>query len=64
MQADFMTDQTTQRVMGNRKGIFTRDRQPKAAARILRCRYLSMSNFTTDDTSGDRLAYCPKRFDK
>ena len=28
--------------MGNKKGILTRQRQPKAAARVLRQRYLSI----------------------
>lgn len=27
------------RIVGNRKGIFTRDRQPKASAHLLRTRY-------------------------
>jgi beta-glucuronidase len=30
--ADFMTGEGMLRINGNRKGIFTRDRQPKAAA--------------------------------
>ena len=30
--ADFMTKQEPRRVAGNRKGLFTRQRQPKAAA--------------------------------
>lgn len=34
--ADFMTQQGLTRVLGNRKGVFTRDRQPKAAAFYLR----------------------------
>ena len=34
--ADFMTAQNHQRVMGNRKGIFTRDRQPKLAAHVVK----------------------------
>jgi beta-glucuronidase len=38
--ADFATKQGTSRVGGNRKGIFTRERQPKAAARLLRERWL------------------------
>ena len=37
--ADFNTKQGTTRVMGNRKGIFTRQRQPKLAARFLRKRW-------------------------
>ncbi len=34
--ADFATAQAVHRPGGNAKGIFTRDRQPKAAARLLR----------------------------
>ena len=34
--ADFMTKQEPRRVAGNRKGVFTRDRQPKLAAHVLR----------------------------
>ncbi|EDO29416.1 predicted protein, partial [Nematostella vectensis] len=37
--ADFNTAQDAKRVAGNKKGIFTRARQPKAAAFILRQRY-------------------------
>lgn len=34
--ADFATAQKVRRVVGNRKGIFTREHQPKLAAHILR----------------------------
>jgi len=34
-----MTAQGITRITGNRKGIFTRDRQPKASAHLLRLRY-------------------------
>jgi len=37
--ADFATKQGTTRVLGNRKGVFTRQRQPKAAAHLLRKRW-------------------------
>lgn len=37
--ADFMTDSGITRVMGNRKGVFSRDRQPKSAVYLVRCRY-------------------------
>ena len=37
--ADFMTKQEFHRVLGNRKGVFTRQRQPKASAHLLRRRY-------------------------
>lgn len=40
--ADFMTKQQITRVVGNKKGILTRQRQPKAAARVLRQRYLNI----------------------
>jgi beta-glucuronidase len=37
--ADFATISGIARVGGNKKGVFTRDRQPKAAAHILRRRW-------------------------
>ena len=42
--ADFMTGAGVTRVVGNRKGIFTRNRQPKLAARTLRERYHRLIN--------------------
>ncbi|RWS26409.1 Beta-glucuronidase-like protein [Leptotrombidium deliense] len=45
--ADFMTAQGINRVFGNRKGVFTRERHPKAAAKILRCRYHYLNNSTS-----------------
>lgn len=41
--ADFATKQEIKRVVGNKKGIFTRDRQPKASAHLLRKRYLAIA---------------------
>lgn len=38
--ADFATKQGTIRALGNRKGVFTRQRQPKAAAHLMRKRWL------------------------
>jgi beta-glucuronidase len=37
--ADFATSLGVTRVDGNKKGVFTRDRRPKAAARALRRRW-------------------------
>lgn len=37
--ADFATKQGVTRIIGNRKGVFTRQRQPKAAAHLLRERW-------------------------
>ncbi len=37
--ADFQTVQEVRRVDGNKKGVFTRDRRPKAAAHMLRARW-------------------------
>ena len=37
--ADFETTASILRVGGNKKGVFTRDRAPKAAARLLRERW-------------------------
>ncbi|XP_042298437.1 beta-glucuronidase [Sceloporus undulatus] len=42
--ADFMTNQGTTRVLGNKKGIFTRQRQPKSAAFLLKERYWKLAN--------------------
>lgn len=44
--ADFMTVQGIFRVVGNKKGVFTRQRQPKAAAFILKERYWRLANET------------------
>ncbi|XP_076024323.1 beta-glucuronidase [Genypterus blacodes] len=44
--ADFMTAQGVTRVVGNKKGIFTRERQPKAGAFVLRERYWRLANET------------------
>ena len=41
--ADFMTRQEYKRAWGNRKGIFTRDRHPKAAAHLLKERYWDLA---------------------
>ena len=41
--ADFQTDQSSGRVDGNKKGLLTRQRQPKAAAQVVRDRYLSLA---------------------
>lgn len=38
--ADFATKQGVTRIIGNRKGVFTRQRQPKAAAHLLRDRWI------------------------
>ncbi len=42
--ADFATRQNCIRVFGNRKGAFTRQRQPKYAAHLLRKRWLHLEN--------------------
>ncbi|XP_072496191.1 beta-glucuronidase [Notamacropus eugenii] len=54
--ADFMTDQSPQRVVGNKKGIFTRQRQPKGSAFLLRERYWKIAN----ETMYPRLAATPQ----
>ncbi|XP_017149265.1 beta-glucuronidase [Drosophila miranda] len=41
--ADFKTAQTYTRVGGNKKGVFTRARQPKEVAHILRWRYFALA---------------------
>ena len=40
--ADFQTTEGIMRVNGNKKGIFTRNRQPKAAAYLLKQRWESL----------------------
>jgi len=42
-----MTAQGVTRVVGNRKGVFTRSRQPKLAAHTLRERYWTIANRST-----------------
>jgi beta-glucuronidase len=42
--ADFQTKPGIFRVLGNKKGAFTRDRQPKAAAHALRARWTKLNN--------------------
>ncbi|CAH4028447.1 unnamed protein product [Pieris brassicae] len=42
--ADFKTTQIITRVGGNKKGIFTRSRQPKASAHHLRARYHALAS--------------------
>jgi beta-glucuronidase len=42
--ADFQTKPGIFRVLGNKKGAFTRDRQPKAAAHTLRARWTKLQN--------------------
>ncbi|BFZ04363.1 hypothetical protein BsWGS_07402 [Bradybaena similaris] len=54
--ADFMTIEGTTRVVGNRKGLLTRQRQPKAAAFIIRERYHSIASGKNDTCSYSRLA--------
>ncbi|CAG5127681.1 unnamed protein product [Candidula unifasciata] len=49
--ADFMTIEGTTRVVGNKKGLLTRQRQPKAAAHIIRKRYHGIVNGDNDTCS-------------
>jgi beta-glucuronidase len=39
-----MTDQDITRVNSNRKGMFTREREPKASAFLLKNRYAALDN--------------------
>lgn len=43
--ADFATSQNIRRVNGNKKGVFTRERKPKAAAHELRKRWMGIPDF-------------------
>jgi beta-glucuronidase len=42
--ADFQTKPGIFRVLGNKKGVFSRDRQPKAAAHLVRSRWIKTGN--------------------
>ncbi|XP_053660796.1 beta-glucuronidase [Anopheles marshallii] len=55
--ADFKTAQTYTRVGGNKKGIFTRNRQPKAAAYLLRQRYYALGELGTSYLPDDLFLY-------
>lgn len=44
--ADFATSQHIRRVNGNKKGVFTRKRKPKAAAHELRKRWMEIPDFS------------------
>lgn len=57
--ADFMTKADYTRVSGNRKGLFTRDRQPKASAKAIRCRYAKIgSKYDKQNFVYDHQMYC------
>jgi beta-glucuronidase len=69
--ADFMTRQEVKRAWGNRKGVFTRDRHPKASAHLLRERYLALAqglDHNSNDSQNQKTKYvssfegqCPAR---
>lgn len=48
--ADFQTAQMVFRVDGNKKGAFTRDRRPKAAAHLLRKRWTGKADASWSGT--------------
>jgi beta-glucuronidase len=54
--ADFMTVQGVTRVVGNKKGLLTRQRQPKAAAHIIRERYNNIASGKNTTCSYNRSA--------
>ncbi|KAI2805934.1 hypothetical protein BLOT_004944 [Blomia tropicalis] len=58
--ADFMTGQQITRVGGNKKGIFTRDRQPKVSARLMRCRYWGLTNVNWTTVHRQGFSLCPQ----
>ncbi|SDJ37329.1 beta-glucuronidase [Salimicrobium halophilum] len=43
--ADFATSQNIRRVNGNKKGVFTRERKPKASAHMLRKRWMTIPDY-------------------
>jgi beta-glucuronidase len=51
--ADFQTKPGIFRVLGNKKGAFTRDRQPKAAAHELRARWTTLNTTSSSHKKGD-----------
>lgn len=53
--ADFNTAQTIIRVGGNKKGIFTRNRQPKSAAYVVRKRYWTIAAELDNATPPDNM---------
>ncbi|XP_061389537.1 beta-glucuronidase-like [Musca vetustissima] len=56
--ADFKTEQAYTRVGGNKKGVFTRNRQPKSAAHLLRERYYGLcKQFYECEVPSDFLPY-------
>ena len=57
--ADFMTKQEPRRVAGNKKGIFTRDRQPKMSAHLLRWRYWKLAE---EDNHVDNISNYSDRY--
>ncbi|GFG37069.1 hypothetical protein Cfor_05748 [Coptotermes formosanus] len=54
--ADFNTAQTFIRVGGNKKGIFTRDRQPKSSAHLVRNRYWTIAAELDSATPPDNIS--------
>jgi len=61
--ADFMTKQQGNRVGGNRKGIFTRNRQPKMAARVVRRRYWHLARLESSWMRNVTFDYGPQTDD-
>ncbi|CAH1376183.1 unnamed protein product [Tenebrio molitor] len=56
--ADFKTEQSFLRVGGNKKGLFTRNRQPKSSAYLMRKRYWALAQSLDDaDVPDDLDAY-------
>lgn len=61
-QRNLLLEGTT-RVVGNKKGILTRQRQPKAAAHLLRQRYLNITLEQGSTKTGDELLDTLLRFE-
>ncbi|MGI6076678.1 MAG: beta-glucuronidase [Fastidiosipilaceae bacterium] len=55
--ADFETKVGVNRVKGNKKGVFTRDREPKMSTHILRRRWLNIPDFNYDKKQSERDKY-------
>ena len=55
----FICNLALTRVIGNKKGMFTRQRQPKASARLVRCRYWNLAGQLKNVSTNDSNFYCP-----
>ncbi|XP_063983304.1 beta-glucuronidase [Diachasmimorpha longicaudata] len=62
--ADFRTAQSYTRVAGNKKGIFTRNREPKMAAHLVRRRYHALGQRLDSEEPPEDLEYYSASFER